>query len=145
MRRGLALGALFLAAAGQAPPPDPKAKIYMPAPVPSEPDPFSIANWFDLAPAGSGALAPSRSNALDLGVRDDDPNSIFVFGKKRKIEPRLWQRQDLGNPLFIEAAGPRDRLLPPHTNCAGSAYNTIGGQAATGRDLMGVAGAGASC
>lgn len=106
------------------------------------PDPFAPVNWFELKPPSAEAPAGAvRPGGLDLGLRAS-PDEIYVFGHRQKIEPRVWQRQDFNNPHYIEAAGPRDRLEPPRTSCPGAAYRDIGGQPGTGRDTVGVLGAG---
>lgn len=110
-------------------------------------DPFAVTTWFELKPPSLERVptpGPARPGGLDITVQED-PNDIYVYGRKKKIEPREWQRQDFSNPHYLDAFGPLDRIQPPRTNCAAASYNTVAGQAATGRDLAGVVGAGGGC
>ncbi len=122
------------------------AALAQPRPAqPPKSDPFAVTTWFELKPPSlESPAAPRPPGTLDLGYRED-PGDIYVYGRKQKIPPREWQRQDFNNPRYLEAAGPLDRIQPPRTNCAAGAYNTVAGQPATGKDLMGVVGAGGSC
>lgn len=97
--------------------------------------PFAVAAWASLE---LSSTAPSTIGAaqIDLHVHDE-PESIIVTGKHYRWEsvPKLGDL--LGSPDNSLAATPRDRPAIAPNFCAGSAYQTIAGQPATGRDLVG--------
>ena len=104
-------------------------------------DPFDVVGWVDLAP--QDAYLIRNGQKLDVTAREsDDTTSLTVYGPRRKPNLRPVAPDDDYTPLGNDAAIPRDvRYLPP-TSCANSAYQTIGGQPATGQDLIGQLGSG---
>ena len=73
---------------------------------------------------------------MNLEAREDR-NYIEVFGRKKGPEIPLARRVDGGAPAWSDAAVPRELPLSNPTSCSGEAYQTIGGQAATGADMIG--------
>ncbi len=97
-------------------------------------NPFSVASWASLdEPQGSSIRTQAQ---MDLAAREDR-NYIEVFGRKKGPELPLAQRVDGGAPAWSDAAVPRELPLSNPTSCSGEAYQTIGGQAATGADMIG--------
>jgi hypothetical protein len=98
------------------------------------PNPFAVASWASLEEPASSIRSPSQ---MDLAAREDR-NYIQVYGhKKGHGEQPLYRRIDGGAPAWSEAAVPRELPLINPTNCSNEAYQTIGGQAATGADMIG--------
>ena len=134
---GLAAGMLLLAmpqlhAQPVAPPP---ARILGPrAPKPAF-NPFAVATWASLdEPQASVIRSPSQ---MDLAAREDR-EYIQVFGRKKNApEMPLARRVDGGAPAWSDAATPQELPLTNPTSCNGEAYQTIGGQPATGADMIG--------
>jgi hypothetical protein len=118
-----------------------QAAVKGPRPAPKT-DPFAVTNWFEI-PSGNN-IAPESSirKKVDLAVRED-PNNITVNEKKQKFEPRNWSRQDLDEPWL--AAPSVDMPVQQNSSCEGAAYDTVGGQPGTGRDMIGALGAGSGC
>jgi hypothetical protein len=115
-----------------------------PGPAPKS-DPFAVTNWFEI-PAATN-IAPGaelRGRKLDFLARED-ANNINVYGRKQKFEPRTWSREGLDEPWVSAAAPSVDMPVRQNSSCEGAAYNTVGGQPGTGRDLIGALGAGSGC
>jgi hypothetical protein len=104
---------------------------------------FEFAPWASLTPTNSGLIrAAPQNTSLDFAPHEDQ-TFITVFGKKKgpEIGPRI--RQDWEEPAgFTDVATPQNYGVGPAANCAGSSYRTIGGQAATGADMVGAMGGG---
>jgi hypothetical protein len=97
-------------------------------------NPFALAPWASLdEPAGSSIRTQAQ---MDLAAREDR-NYIEVFGRKKGPEMPLAQRIDGAAPAWSDAAVPQVLPLSNPTSCSGEAYQTIGGQAATGADMIG--------
>jgi hypothetical protein len=136
--RGIILAAALLVLAqpcsAQPGPADAPAKPLGPrAPKPAY-NPFAVASWASLDEPQSSSI---RSQAqLDLAARESG-NYIEVFGRKKGPDMPLARRIDGGAPAWSDAAVPRELPLSNPTSCSGEAYQTIGGQAATGADMIG--------
>ena len=92
--------------------------------------------WFvPPPPAKSSVDTTSQTDIHDLDGRTD----IVVHAQRRPIQrdPHAQETHDY-QPAHSEAASPEPRLDAP--SYCGSSYQTIGGQAATGADLIGSAG-----
>lgn len=97
-------------------------------------NPFAVASWASLdEPQGSAIRTQAQ---MDLAAREDH-NYIQVFGRKKGPEMPLAERVDGGAPAWSDAAVPQVLPLSNPTSCSNEAYQTIGGQAATGADMIG--------
>jgi hypothetical protein len=137
------LSGILIAAAGQQPTPPDKPQATKSVRLAPKSDGFAVTNWFDI-PSGTN-IAPDtglHTKKVDLAVRED-PNNINVFEKKQKFEPRNWFRMDVDEPW--NNAPSVDMPVRQNSSCEGAAYDTVGGQPATGRDMIGALGAGSGC
>jgi len=102
-------------------------------------NPFALAPWASLGGGGSSIRDPSQSG-MDLAARESDATYIDVYGRKKTptLGPRT--RTDGDSPAWSEAAIPQELPLSNPTNCSNEAYSTVGGQAATGADMIGALG-----
>jgi hypothetical protein len=102
-------------------------------------NPFALAPWASLGGSGSSIRDPSQSG-MDLAARESDATYIDVYGRKKTptLGPRT--RTDGDAPGWSEAAIPQELPLSNPTNCSNEAYSTVGGQAATGADMIGALG-----
>jgi hypothetical protein len=122
-------------------PPPRKARAVKPAPAPHETG-LEMVQWFSLTPQGAGLIrAPGKDAAIDMTARDDE-TYITVFGKKKVVDLHADREHDFSAPSWSDIAVPRDLPVGPPGNCSNGAYRTIGGQPATGNDLMGGLGGG---
>ena len=102
-------------------------------------NPFSVASWASLdEPQGSSIRAESQ---MDLAAREDR-NYIEVFGRKKGPDVGWHPRVDGDSPAWSDAAIPGTIPIGPPTSCGGEAYRTVGGQPATGADMVGALGGG---
>ena len=110
--------AFLLLAFTAAAPPDPAPQWFVPPP-----------------PAKSSVDTTNRNDIHEL----DGQSDIVVHAQRRPIQrdPHAQETHDY-QPAHSEAASPEPRLDAP--SYCGSSYQTIGGQAATGADLIGSAG-----
>jgi hypothetical protein len=111
-----------------------------PGPRAAPANPFVLAPWASLGTSGSSIRDPSQPG-LDLANRDvGDATYIDVYGRKKTpaLGPRV--RTDGDSPAWSEAAIPQELPLSNPTNCSNEAYSTVGGQAATGADMIGALG-----
>ncbi|HTZ70880.1 MAG TPA: hypothetical protein VMB71_09545 [Acetobacteraceae bacterium] len=106
---------------------------------------FQIVNWLSLTPQDSLIRSSAGNARMDLTAREDDSTYVTVFGRKRRpdVGPRAYTGYtSAGNDAAIPDTLP---IMPP-TTCHNLAYNTIGGQAATGSDMVGfLSGGGGGC
>jgi hypothetical protein len=102
-------------------------------------NPFALAPWASLGSSSSSIRDPSQSG-MDLATREGDATFIDVYGRKKTptLGPRT--RTDGDSPAWSEAAIPQELPLSNPTNCSNEAYSTVGGQAATGADMIGALG-----
>jgi hypothetical protein len=151
MKRSLSLALLLcvitLPAMGQAPAPQSQlqAQSTKPPRAVAKQDPFAVTNWFEI-PSDSNLArsADLRGRKVDL-IAKEDGNNINVYGRKQKFEPRNWFRSDLDEPWVSAAAPSVDMPVQQRSSCEGAAYDTVGGQPGTGRDMIGALGAGSGC
>jgi hypothetical protein len=106
-------------------------------------NPFASAlvPWFSLTPEGSSLIRAAPQGGYDLTAREDQ-TYITVFGKKKPVDPRSDREHDYSSPAWSDIGLPKDIPIGPPGSCSGGAYRTIGGQPATGADLMGGLGGG---
>ncbi len=104
---------------------------------------LQFAPWFSLEPAGAGLIrAPGAARPLDLAARQQDDNNIIVYGRHKAVDPRSDREHDYSAPGWSDYVMPRDLPIGPASSCSSGAYRTIGGQPATGMDLVGGLGGG---
>jgi hypothetical protein len=103
---------------------------------------LQVMPWFSLAPEGAGLIrAPSAPNAMDLAARDDD-TYITVYGKKKTGDLHADREHDFSAPGWSDYVMPKELPIGTPGSCSSGAYRTIGGQPATGADLVGGLGGG---
>ena len=119
-------------------PPKPRAA----RPAADNPFALNVVPWFSLAPQGSGLIRQGPQGSMDLAARDDE-TYITVYGNKKKpVDPRSDRVHDFSAPSWSDIGLPKDIPVGPPGSCSSGAYRTIGGQPATGADLMGGLGGG---
>ena len=121
-------------------PPPPKSRAFK-TPAAENPFAMQVVPWFSLAPPGATLIRPGPQGSLDLAAREDQ-TYITVFGKKKLVDPRTDREHDYSAATWSDVGLPKDIPIGPPGNCSSGAYRTIGGQAATGADLMGGLGGG---
>ncbi len=106
--------------------------IALSAAAPPDPAP----QWFVPPPQAKSSVDTINHNDIH---ELEGQNDIVVHAQRRPIQrdPHAQETHDY-QPAHSEAASPEPRLDAP--SYCGSSYQTIGGQAATGADLMGSAG-----
>jgi hypothetical protein len=106
-------------------------------------NPFAsqMVPWFSLTPEGSSLIRSAPAGGYDLTAREDQ-TYITVFGKKKAVDPRPSTEHDYSSPAWSDIGLPKDIPIGPPGSCSSGAYRTIGGQPATGADLMGGLGGG---
>jgi hypothetical protein len=103
---------------------------------------LDLVQWFSLTPQGTGLIrSPAKDGAIDLAARDDE-TYITVLAKKKVVDLHADREHDFTAPSWSDIAVPRDLPVGPPGSCSSGAYRTIGGQPATGNDLMGGLGGG---
>jgi hypothetical protein len=109
----------------------------------AEDNPFAsqLVPWFSLTPEGSSLIRAAPEGGYDLTARDDQ-TYITVFGKKKAVDPRPDREHDYSAATWSDVGLPKDIPIGPPGGCSSGAYRTIGGQPATGADLMGGLGGG---
>ena len=140
----LALLALALPMAHAQPtePAQPGPRAARPA-KPAAPSSLDLVPWFSLEQAGAGLIrAPGAGRPLDLAARQEDDTNIIVYGRHKAVDPRSDREHDFSAPGWSEIAMPRNVPIGPASSCSSGAYRTIGGQPATGMDLVGGLGGG---
>jgi hypothetical protein len=122
-----------------APPHKPRAA--KPAAAPHETG-LDMVQWFSLTPQGAGLIrSPGKDGGIDMAARDDE-TYITVLAKKKVVDLHADREHDFSAPSWSDIAVPRDLGVEPPGSCSSGAYRTIGGQPATGNDLMGGLGGG---
>jgi hypothetical protein len=111
---------------------------------PAAENPFAqqVVPWFSLAPQGSSLIRTREPGGLDMAAREDE-SDIMVYGRKKQaVDPRTDREHDYSAATWSDVGLPKDIPVGPPGSCSSGAYRTIGGQAATGADLMGGLGGG---
>ena len=104
---------------------------------------LQLAPWFTLDPVGTGLIrAPGAARPLDLAARQQDDTNIIVYGRHKAVDPRSDREHDFSAPGWSDFVMPRNVPIGPASSCSSGAYRTIGGQPATGMDLVGGLGGG---
>ncbi len=109
----------------------PPATTKSPAPA----NPFAIIAWAELSQHPLRASGIGEAH-IDMRVHENEED-ITVYGHKQRWDELPAPGTLLGEGGWSEASTPHDRPLLPPTSCSGSSFRTIGGQAATGEDLIG--------
>jgi hypothetical protein len=124
-----------------APAPPHKARAAKPAAAPHASG-LEMVQWFSLTPQGTGLIrSPGKDGSIDMAARDDE-TYITVLAKKKVVDLHADREHDFSAPSWSDIAVPRDLPVGPPGSCSSGAYRTIGGQPATGNDLMGGLGGG---
>ena len=98
-------------------------------------NPFAIIAWAEISQHPLRASGIGEAH-IDMRVHESEED-ITVYGHKQRWDELPAPGTLLGEGGWSEASTPHDRPLLPPTSCSGSSYRTIGGQAATGQDLIG--------
>ena len=108
-------------------------------------NPFATAMtpWFSLAPQGSNLIrAPNQQGGVDLSAREDHDTYVTVYAKKKTVDLHEDRQHDYSAPGWSDVQLPKEIPIGPPGSCSSGAYRTIGGQPATGADLVGGLGGG---
>ena len=103
---------------------------------------LDLVPWFSLEPAGTGLIRTPGAHPLDLAARQEDDTNIIVYGRHKAVDPRSDREHDYSAPGWSDVEMPRNLPIGPASSCSSGAYRTIGGQPATGMDLVGGLGGG---
>jgi hypothetical protein len=105
--------------------------------------PFDIQGWAILPGQPDALVSLSRGILAPGRVTDGSETTIVVHGARRL----RFAAPDMPGyePADSDASMPRDVRIVPPTECSNMAYNTIAGQPATGKDLIGFLGSAAQC
>ena len=105
--------------------------------------PLEVVPWFSLEPQDSGLIRNAGGGkGIDLSSRNEDDTNITVYGRKKTVDLRADREHDYSAPGWSDITVPRDIPIGPPSSCSSGAYRTIGGQPATGADLVGGLGGG---
>lgn len=133
------LGLLLCGAPALAQGPAPAGGPRVTAPQKSPANAFTIAPWASLEPAGGSLIRDRRQ--FDLTDRDEQ-SFVTVFGPRKRPDVRPPPQEEGFMPLENAAATPANIPEVPPTHCSNMAYDTVGGQAGTGQDMIGLLGGG---
>ncbi len=143
----LLLAGIVVASAGAVMPraamADPAAKAQAPrAPRKDVSGGLEVVPWFTLAPQDSSLIRkPGPQGGIDMAAREDEP-FITVYGRKKVEDLHADRQHDFSAPAWSDIAMPKEIPIGPASSCSSGAYRTIGGQPATGMDLVGGLGGG---